>query len=65
MKNKEIKRGDTFDIGEICPESGVYRIKGCKCESEDQREIPLAKGHRFPPCRTCKGGFKWEFVRRA
>ena len=66
-----LKRGDTFNIGEVCLESGVYRLKdtGCKrncgCKSEDQREIPLVKGKRFPPCRNCKGQVIWEFVRKA
>lgn len=61
----ELKRGDTFHIGEVCPESGVYRLKDCTCISEEQREIPLAKGHRFPPCRNCTGEVTWEYVRRA
>jgi hypothetical protein len=66
-----LKRGDTFHIGQICPESGIYRLKDrdCKgresCHSEDQREIPLTKGATFPPCRTCKGPVIWEFVRKA
>jgi len=66
-----LKRGDTFHIGEVCPESGVYRLKDrdCKdnggCKTEDQREIPLAKGKTFPPCRNCKGRVIWEFVRKA
>ena len=66
-----LKRGDTFHIGDVCPESGVYRLKDrdCKgnggCSSEDQREIPLVKGKTFPPCRTCKGRVIWEFVRKA
>lgn len=64
----EIKRGDKFNVGEKCPASGVYRLS-CKenieCCSEEQREIPLAKGHRFPPCKNCKCPVRWEYVRRA
>ncbi len=61
-----LKRGDTFHIGQVAPESGIFRIKGCKCESEEQREIPLAKGHTFPPCKGCKHPHVvWEFVRHA
>ncbi len=66
-----LKRGDTFEIGEICPESGVYRLKGKSvekddgCDTEEQREIPLTKGERFPPCKNCKGKVQWEYVRRA
>ena len=64
-------RGDTFKIGEVCPESGIYRLKdsdcaeGKECVSEEQREIPLVKGHRFPPCKSCKGKVVWEYVRKA
>jgi len=65
-----LERGDTFNIGEVCPESGVYRLKDtCKqdpeTKSEEQREIPLTKGEKFPPCKNCKGKVVWEFVRRA
>lgn len=69
MSEPKVKRGDTFRIGQICPESGVYRIKGeedCKCVSEEQREIPLVKGKRFPPCKNCtRDTIVWEYVRRA
>ena len=57
---------DTFHIGEICPTSGVYRIKNHeKCLSKQQYEIPLAKGKKFPPCRSCDFKVIWEFVRTA
>lgn len=61
-----------FNIGEICPESGVYRISTAACgidnkgcASKDQLEIPLVKGKRFPPCRNCKGEVTWHMVRKA
>jgi len=69
-----VKQGDTFKIGEICPESGVYRLRDCGCKkaenckmvSEDQATIPLVKGKRFPPCRNCSDvDIVWEFVRKA
>jgi hypothetical protein len=66
-----INRGDTFHVGEVCPESGVYRLKkgtckqDCKSASEEQREIPLTKGEKFPPCKNCIGTVLWEFVRHA
>ncbi len=65
-----LKRGDTFRIGQVCPESGVYRLKdnckkNCDYGSEEQREIPLTKGEKFPPCKNCKGEVLWEFVRMA
>lgn len=65
MSNAGLKRGDTFHIGAVCPESGVYRLKNCNCTSEEQREIPLAKGHTFPPCKSCKHKVSWEFVRQS
>jgi len=66
-----VKKGDTFNIGEVCPESGVYRLKNCEkgtcfSRSEEQTTIPLSKGEKFPPCRNCKGtAVKWEFVQKA
>lgn len=61
------KKTDTFKIGEICPTSGIYRIKTNhnKCVSKQQQEIPLVKGKRFPPCRNCNFEVIWEFVRSA
>jgi hypothetical protein len=68
-----VKKGDTFKIGEICQESGVYRLKDCSCMirgkcdiSKEQYTIPLVKGKKFPPCRNCSGSsIKWEFVKKA
>ena len=68
-----VKKGDVFNIGEICPESGIYRLKNCSCMidgkcdiSEAQYTIPLVKGKKFPPCRNCKGSaLQWEFVEKA
>jgi len=67
-----VKKGDTFEIGEVCPESGVYRIVQCDCTaekgchiSEDQYTIPLVKGKKFPPCKSCNTKLKWEFVKKA
>lgn len=66
-----VKAGDTFNIGEICPESGVYRIKKSSCQaaecviSKEQLTIPLVKGKTFPPCKDCQGAIVWEFVKKA
>ena len=64
-----VKKGDTFKIGAICPESGIYRVKDCdkgKCGvSEEQYTIPLVKGKKFPPCKSCCGEVEWEFVKKA
>lgn len=61
--------GDTFKIGEICPESGIYKLRehgvgsGNAQRSEDQKEIPLAKGEKFPPCKDCKEEVVWELIK--
>ena len=67
-----VKKGDTFKIGEVCQESGIYRLVSVcdisgKCEiSDEQKTIPLAKGEKFPPCKSCSSGnVKWEFVKKA
>jgi len=67
-----VKPGDTFKIGEVCPESGIYRLKNCTCMAENkcsisqlQYTIPLAKGNKFPPCKKCGGGIVWEFIKEA
>lgn len=44
-----------YRTGQIWPESGVYRLTGHECASRAQREIPLSKRERFPPCRGCDG----------
>lgn len=60
-----LKRGDVFHSGQVCPESGVYRLKNCPHVSKEQAEIPLVKDHRFPPCKNCNCKVEWEFVRQA
>jgi len=68
-----VKKGDTFKIGEVCPESGVYRLIKCSCKgiedctfTEEQSTIPLVKGKKFPPCRNCADAdIVWEFVKKA
>gem|GEM_PF-797359 len=57
--------------GEICQRSGIYgfaghvdRTTGCHPTSEE-RQIPLSKGERFPPIRSCGKAANWVFVRDA
>lgn len=54
-----------FKIGEVCPESGIYRLKNYQDVSEEQAEIPLTKGEKFPPCKNCKDEVIWVLVRKA
>jgi hypothetical protein len=61
----EMTTQQVYRTGEVAPESGVYRLVSCECVSPAQLEIPLAKGERFPPCRTCHGAVTWQFVRPA
>jgi hypothetical protein len=55
----------SYKPGEICPESGLYRLKGQKHVSDKQALIPLTKGEKFPPCRTHEGPIEWELERKA
>ena len=61
--------GDKFRIGEICPESGIYKLEehgvgsGNAQIPENQKEIPLSKGEKFPPCRDCKEEVFWILIR--
>ena len=56
--------GDMHKTGEINPESGVYRNMMCT-HPGGAYEIPLSKGERFPPCRSCNGAVTWKLVRYA
>ena len=51
-----------FSPGEICPESGVYRLVHNTSVSNEQSEVPLTKGERFPPCRNCSEPIFWELA---
>ncbi|MFH1461533.1 MAG: YjzC family protein [bacterium] len=63
--------GEKFNIGKICPESGMYKLieHGCGSgnaqRSENQKAIPLTKGEKFPPCKNCKGEISWELIEKA
>jgi hypothetical protein len=54
-----------FKIGEICPESGLYKLEEHGCgsgnaqKSKDQKIIPLTKGEKFPPCKNCSDQIRW------
>lgn len=65
--------GMTVKTGSQAPVSGIYRFvshtgDGAKADcspSMDEREIPLAKGERVPPVKTCGKGAEWKLVRAA
>lgn len=54
-----------FKTGQICPTSGVYGFAGHVLPrvreepTAQEREIPLAKGERFPPLRSTKAACWW------
>jgi hypothetical protein len=55
--------------GNINDKSGIYNFAGhvdgsTGCPpTEDEREIPLAGGERFPPIRSCGKAAVWELAR--
>ena len=56
-----VRIGATFQTGQVCTESGVYRftrhVDGTYCSpSPAEARIPLAKGNTFPPHRHANGG---------
>jgi hypothetical protein len=60
----------TFKTGEVAPVSGVYEYvrhtEFTTCQpSQAERLIPLARGERFPPHRSCGRGVVWRLARRA
>jgi hypothetical protein len=70
MKRKEVGSmsniGEQFTTGENAPVSGVYRYvrhaqEDCTNKIQDH-QIPLSRGEKFPPHRTCSGGVIWELA---
>lgn len=53
------KAGEVYEIGTESPVSGLFICMNCKKEI-----IPLAKGEKFPPCRTCGEKTKWRVIVR-
>lgn len=57
--------------GETNETSAVYRFAGFVDGSTDctptqeEREIPLSKGERFPPIKSCGKACNWTYVRDA
>lgn len=49
--------------GDICKTSGIYDGECQQCKAKI-KEIPLAVGKKFPPCRKCTGeAVTWTLVR--
>lgn len=58
-------RDGRFKTGQICPTSGVYSFAGHvspglqEDPTPNERDIPLAKGERFPPLRSTRSACWW------
>jgi hypothetical protein len=51
--------GQSFNPGDVVPESGIYSCTGCNGTMSFSTDV---HGHRFPPSH-CHGG-KWRLVER-
>jgi len=45
-------RGDTFKPGDVCPQSGIYRVVHDPRHTAEH-EVTVVNGERFPPCNHC------------
>lgn len=54
----KIPLGTTRRTGEICPESGIWKVVG-----PDSTTGPFAKGNRFPPYKN--NGVTWKLIQYA
>jgi hypothetical protein len=58
---KESKASQRYRPGELVPENGVYRVT--HNSHRLMHEATLLKGDRFPLCRECKDGVRFELRR--
>jgi hypothetical protein len=69
MLTQTVALGTRFHTGQINPQSGVYRWDGNVNGSSfpqpgsNQREIPLSRGEKFPPCNSV--ACYWKLIRYA
>jgi len=60
--------GTEYRTGEKAAVSGRYDFvrhtsEDTSCQpTEGERSIPLTKGERFPPCRSCASGAVWRLA---
>ncbi|MFH1264120.1 MAG: YjzC family protein [Planctomycetota bacterium] len=59
-----------WKTGEVCVFSGHYRwdgyLDGTRTPEPrpEEKEIPLSRGERFPPIRSCGKACWWKLIRR-
>lgn len=57
--------------GEIAPVSGIYKYtghtkKGISCvPTKEEMKIPLSKGEKVPPIKSCQTSANWELDSKA
>ena len=63
------KIGDTFRTGEVNPVSGDFEfVRHIKrfpwwMPTPEENQIPLSKGERFPPHKSCAKGVIWKLIK--
>jgi YjzC-like protein len=60
--------GSDYHTGQKAPVSGRYEFvrhtsPDSSCHpTAGERSIPLSRGERFPPCRSCDSGAVWRLA---
>lgn len=63
------KVGDRFKTGQTCDTTGSYAFDGyvdgmtTPAPTQEERVIPLDKGHTFPPVKSSNKGCWWKLQR--
>lgn len=47
-----VNKGDTFKPGDVCKESGIYRVIHDPKHTAEH-EVTVVDGEKFPPCNHC------------
>jgi len=64
----DIKIGDNFKAGEICPETGIYHFNGYFDGSQyprppvNESTVKLNKGQYFPEIKSLNRPCIWELI---
>lgn len=54
-------RGSTFQVGEVAPASGLYRM--IHLNDRDPHDVVVLQGGEFPSCRGCRAEVTFELLR--
>jgi hypothetical protein len=58
------KKGEDFKPGEICKQSGIYKVFHDQAH-RPPHEVTAVNGKRFPPCSYCKNAARFILVHAA